>query len=122
MCIVYDYTRTAVLHPVATKSFASWSFVSKSAFGYSFDDIEFYAHVTFLKYLANFMATEGIASNVMGLDSVYEYLTKMSTSKTPEILSLLATVFLKYIIFSFHYFYYYLFLVLCVCFRVFTAL
>lgn len=87
--------KVAALHPSAEGSLASWLFISRSAMRYVYDDVEFYEHVSFLKYMANFMATPSITSDIMDIDSVYDYLLKLSSSRTPEILSILASVLLK---------------------------
>ena len=95
MFLVYDCMKVAVLHPAAAGSLASWFFVSKSAEGYSYTDIEFYGHFSLLKYIANFMATESVASEVVGIEVLAKYLLTLSKSKTPEILSVIASVLLK---------------------------
>lgn len=58
-------------------------------------DIEFYEHFSFLKYIANFMVTESIANYVIDIENLEEYLLKLSSSKTPEILNVIASILLK---------------------------
>lgn len=87
--------KVAVLHPAAGGSLASWFFVTRSAREYLYDDIEFYGHFSLLKYIANFVATESVASDVMDIEVLGEYLSMLSSSKTPEILNIVASVLLK---------------------------